>query len=235
MSQLREQLFNFFENEQRRLDGALESLARAVSRARSPRLSWRSERPSPAARAWMDGAELVQRFGGATIDGRYASGKAFTERYESRRPSDLYGAQPDVGRPLVGYRGHAVHDLRWRCVRGLLSRRPRGAELLRILLRVADRRRSARTARRNSALDGAGCRARPIERLQGRTQRLSLRSATLSSQRLQFRFDGAAHLTRSDLLHAGLHDVAGAQALVEDARDGLVDEIGFLRPIEGIA
>ena len=37
---------------------------------------------SPAARAWMDGAELVQRFGGATIDGRYASGKAFTERYE---------------------------------------------------------------------------------------------------------------------------------------------------------
>ena len=30
----------------------------------------------------MDGAELVQRFGGATIDGRYASGKAFTERYE---------------------------------------------------------------------------------------------------------------------------------------------------------
>ena len=41
--------------------------------------------------------------------------------------------------------------------------------------------------------------------------------------------------TRSDLLHAGLHDVAGAQALIEDARDGLVDEIGFLRPIEGIA
>ena len=37
---------------------------------------------SPAARAWMDGAELVQRLGGATIDGRYASGKAFTERYE---------------------------------------------------------------------------------------------------------------------------------------------------------
>ena len=86
--------------------------------------------PSPAARAWMDGAELVQRFGGATIDGRYASGKVFTERYESRRPSDLHGAQPDVGRPLVGYRGHAVHDLRWRCVRGLLPRRPRGAELL---------------------------------------------------------------------------------------------------------
>jgi hypothetical protein len=38
--------------------------------------------PSPAARAWMDGAELVQRFGGATIDGRYASGRAFTERYD---------------------------------------------------------------------------------------------------------------------------------------------------------
>jgi hypothetical protein len=38
--------------------------------------------PSPAARAWMDGAELVQRFGGATIDGRYASGKVFTERYD---------------------------------------------------------------------------------------------------------------------------------------------------------
>ena len=38
--------------------------------------------PSPAARAWLDGTELAERFGGATIDGRYASGKAFTERYD---------------------------------------------------------------------------------------------------------------------------------------------------------
>jgi hypothetical protein len=35
-----------------------------------------------AAHAWMTGPEIIQHFTGATIDGRYASGKAFTERYE---------------------------------------------------------------------------------------------------------------------------------------------------------
>ena len=30
---------------------------------------------------WLSGAEIIQQFKDATIDGRYASGKAFTERY----------------------------------------------------------------------------------------------------------------------------------------------------------
>jgi len=34
-----------------------------------------------AAIAWLSDAEIMQRFNNATIDGRYASGKAFTERY----------------------------------------------------------------------------------------------------------------------------------------------------------
>jgi hypothetical protein len=37
--------------------------------------------PLSAARAWMSDAELLDQFRGATIDGRYAGGKAFTERY----------------------------------------------------------------------------------------------------------------------------------------------------------
>lgn len=30
---------------------------------------------------WLSGGEIMQQFNDATIDGRYASGKAFTERY----------------------------------------------------------------------------------------------------------------------------------------------------------
>ena len=37
--------------------------------------------PSWAVSAWMTDAELLQHFNNSTLDGRYASGKAFTERY----------------------------------------------------------------------------------------------------------------------------------------------------------
>ena len=37
--------------------------------------------PASALSAWMTDAELLNHFNNATLDGRYASGKAFTERY----------------------------------------------------------------------------------------------------------------------------------------------------------
>ena len=86
--------------------------------------------PSPAARAWLDGTELAERFGGATIDGRYASGKAFTERYDHDGHLTYTEHSRTFGRSLVYHRGHAVHDLRWRHVGRLLPGRSRGAELL---------------------------------------------------------------------------------------------------------
>lgn len=39
--------------------------------------------PALAMSAWLDDAEILARFKDATIDGRYASGKPFTERYGS--------------------------------------------------------------------------------------------------------------------------------------------------------
>lgn len=35
----------------------------------------------PSQPVWLDGGEILNRFSDQTIDGRYASGKAFTERY----------------------------------------------------------------------------------------------------------------------------------------------------------
>jgi hypothetical protein len=38
--------------------------------------------PSPAMSTWMSDDELSARFDGATLDGQYADGRAFTERYD---------------------------------------------------------------------------------------------------------------------------------------------------------
>jgi hypothetical protein len=38
--------------------------------------------PSPAMSTWMSDKELSVRFDGATLDGQYADGRAFTERYD---------------------------------------------------------------------------------------------------------------------------------------------------------
>ncbi len=59
--------------------------------------------------------------------------------------------------------------------------------------------------------------------------------ACLCSECLQLGFDCLAHLARADLGHARLHDVAGAEALVENAGDRLIDEIGFVAEIERVA
>jgi len=53
----------------------------------------------PAMPVWLSGSEIAAQFSGHTIDGRYASGKAFTEQY---------GADGGVfyTEPGVGLRGH---------------------------------------------------------------------------------------------------------------------------------
>jgi hypothetical protein len=56
----------------------------------------------PSQPVWLSGTEIVAQFKGATIDGRYASGKAFTEQYAAdgrviyKEPNATFGGHWSV-------------------------------------------------------------------------------------------------------------------------------------------
>jgi hypothetical protein len=56
-------------------------------------------RAVPSRPVWLDGGEILEQFKDATIDGRYASGKAFTERYAA----DGRVAYKEPGMTLAGH------------------------------------------------------------------------------------------------------------------------------------
>ena len=191
--------------------------------------------PSPAARAWLDGTELAERFGGATIDGRYASGKAFTERYDHD-----------------GHLTYTEHSRRW----AVTGRSPR-ARCARSTMAMRREAATGSLAWRRTVMNSISCRGPKTRRPDRSTEfRAGRRVAPCKANRVPARISRASRPGVADDYAASVLSSASMarpislvptccmpgcmmspvrRPLSRTRGDGLVDDIGFLAQVEGIA